>query len=172
MTFRSCGPSPAAPWLRRPLGAAVLLVLLNACAFSGDPLKVSSNQTSSNPTSGVNAPASISAKTLLQTLTSWDGKGLNYPAGTPQVTALEITVAPGAQTGWHLHPVPSVAYILEGDLEVSLRDGTQRRFTAGQAIAEVVNTVHNGRNPGAVTTRLVVFYIGTVGQPLTLPQPQ
>lgn len=108
----------------------------------------------------------------METLTSWDGKGLTYPPGTAKVTALEITVAPGAQTGWHLHPVPSLAYILEGELEVSLTSGTLRRFKAGQAVAEVVNTIHNGRNPGTTSTRLVVFYLGSIDQPLTIASPK
>ena len=154
-------------WLRRSLTVAALLTVLSACACG----RAQPESGASQPTLAM-TPAPVSAKTLLQTLSSWDGKGLSYPSGTPQVTALEIVVAPGAQTGWHHHPVPSLAYILEGELEVSLRDGTQRRLTAGQAVAEVVNTVHNGRNPGSVNTRLVVFYLGVVGQPLTIATPQ
>lgn len=114
------------------------------------------------------APAPVKAMPLLKTDRSWDGTALAYPAGPAEVTALLIEVAPGAETGWHLHPVPSFAYVLEGELEIRLRTGQSQRLAAGQALAEVVDTAHNGRNPGTVPTRLVVFYIGTPTRPLTV----
>jgi hypothetical protein len=42
-----------------------------------------------------------------------------------------------------------------------------KRLEAGDALAEVVNTTHNGRNVGDVPVRLVVFYAGAAGQGLT-----
>lgn len=157
--------TPRRSW--RPVATAALLVSLGACAAHAPAPQSAAQQTATNALA-----SPVVAKTLLQSLTSWDGKGLSYPAGTAQVTALEISLAPGAQTGWHQHPVPSLAYILEGELEVSLRDGTHRRFSAGQAVAEVVNTVHNGRNPGTSPARLVVFYVGAVDLPLTVVPPK
>jgi quercetin dioxygenase-like cupin family protein len=42
-----------------------------------------------------------------------------YPTGAPaKITAVEITLEPGQQTGWHQHPVPLFGYILEGELTV------------------------------------------------------
>jgi quercetin dioxygenase-like cupin family protein len=128
--------------------------------------------TSAVPSAPTALGAPVQSRTLMETLSSWDGKGLTYPAGTPKITALEIELAPGADTGWHLHPVPSLAYILEGQLELRLRDGSTRLLGAGQAVAEVVNTEHRGRNPGDRPTRLVVFYVGTTALPLTQPAPR
>jgi quercetin dioxygenase-like cupin family protein len=135
---------------------ALSLASLSACALM--------------PGAASSTPAAmpVSAKTLLETSSTWDGKRLAYPQGTAKVTALEITVGPGAETGWHQHPVPSLAYMLEGELEVALRDGTRKRIRAGEAVAEVIDTDHNGRNPGSTPARLVVFYVGTVNQPLTV----
>lgn len=139
-------------------------VVLSACgSISPAPMA---------PTAPTAVAAPVQSRTLMETLTSWDGKGLNYPAGTPKITALEIEVAPGADTGWHLHPVPSLAYILEGQLELRLRDGSTRLLGPGQAVAEVVNTEHRGRNPGDRPTRLVVFYVGSTALPLTLTAPR
>jgi len=109
--------------------------------------------------------ASVKAATLLRTSSSWDGTPIEYPPGKAEITAMMIEVAPGAETGWHLHPVPSFAYLLEGDLEIRLKNGLIKR--AGQALAEVVNTAHNGRNVGTVPVRLVVFYTGAEGRALT-----
>jgi quercetin dioxygenase-like cupin family protein len=107
---------------------------------------------------------------LLKETTSWDGKPIVYPQGEAQVTSLFIEIAPGAETGLHYHPVPSFAYVLEGTLEVTADDGRVKRLHAGDALAEVVNRPHNGRNVGTVPVRLVVFYTGAVGSQLTVKQ--
>ena len=41
-------------------------------------------------------------------------------------------------------------------------------YPDGQALVEVIDTLHNGRNVGKGTVRLVVFYAGAVGVPLTV----
>jgi quercetin dioxygenase-like cupin family protein len=111
--------------------------------------------------------ATIKVTPLLQTTRSWDGKPLAYPSGQAEVTGMLIEIAPGAETGWHLHPVPSFGLLLEGELEVRLKNGTVNRLKAGDALAEVVNTLHNGRNVGALPVKIVVFYAGAVGQKLS-----
>lgn len=106
---------------------------------------------------------------LLKTSTSWDGQPLVYPRGTAQVTGMLVELSAGAETGWHLHPVPSFALLLEGEMEVTLKDGSKKRLKAGDAVAEVVGTWHNGRNPGYTPAKLVVFYAGVEEMPLTTP---
>jgi len=61
--------------------------------------------------------------------------------------------------------------MLEGELEISLKDGRINRVKAGDALAEVVHVLHNGRNPSAAqAAKLVVFYMGGIGIPLTTPE--
>lgn len=112
--------------------------------------------------------ASVKAYTVLKAETSWDGKPIVYPEGKPEITSMIIEIAPGGETGWHLHPVSSFAVVLEGELEVHLKSGEVKRIKPGEGLAEVVNTLHNGRNVGPVPVKLVVFYTGTVGQKLTV----
>jgi quercetin dioxygenase-like cupin family protein len=78
-----------------------------------------------------------------------------------------VAIEQDGSTGWHQHPVPSFAVVLEGTLQVTLRDGSSRRFGAGEAFAEVVNTSHNGRNAGAAPVKLLMVYAGATGTPLT-----
>lgn len=111
---------------------------------------------------------SVTVSTLLKTSHSWDGTPLQYPAGQAEVTGMLIEIAPGAETGWHLHQIPSFGMVLAGELEVRLQDGRVKRLKSGDALAEVVNTLHNGRSVGSVPVKLVVFYTGTVGQPLSI----
>lgn len=120
------------------------------------------------PASALEQSATVKVTSLLASTASWNGAPLAWPAGQAEVTALHIEIAAGAETGWHMHPVPSFAYVLEGELEVRLKDGAVKRFAAGQALAEVVNTMHNGRNVGNGPVKLVVFYVGASGSTLTI----
>ncbi|WP_426338944.1 cupin domain-containing protein [Pseudoduganella sp. S-14] len=124
----------------------------------------------SQPAVALEQSASVKVTKLLQSPSSWNGAALAYPSGQAEVTALLVEIAPGGETGWHLHPVPSFGYLLEGELEVSLKDGSVKRVLAGQALAEVVNTLHNGRNVGKGPARLVVFYAGVTGSTLTVKE--
>ncbi len=108
---------------------------------------------------------------LLKATNSWDDKPIVYPDGKAEITGLLVEIAPGAETGWHLHPIPSFGMVLEGTLEVTLKDGRVKALQAGDALAEVVNTTHNGHNIGNVPVKLVVFYAGTFGQNLTIKEP-
>jgi quercetin dioxygenase-like cupin family protein len=78
---------------------------------------------------------------------------------------MTVELAPGAETGWHEHPVPVYGYVVSGSLSVELENGKLISFSAGEAIIEVVNTMHNGRNSGAVPVKLAVFYLGAEGIP-------
>ena len=111
--------------------------------------------------------ASIKASTILKTETTWDGKLIEYPSGKAEITGMLVEIAPGGETGWHLHQVPSFGMILEGELEVQLKTGEVKHLKSGEALAEVVNTLHNGRNVGSVPVKLIVFYAGAVGQKLS-----
>lgn len=105
---------------------------------------------------------------VLKTQDNWYGDQIVYPAGKAEVTVVVVEVAPGGETGWHYHPVPSIGMLLEGDIEVEFEDGETRHLAAGEAAAEAVNVLHNGHNRGEVTAKLVVFYTGTTGLLLTV----
>jgi quercetin dioxygenase-like cupin family protein len=108
---------------------------------------------------------------LLKTTQSWNGAPIKYPEGQAEITGVMIEIAPGGETNWHEHPVPSFGMVLEGTLEVSLTDGSKKLIKAGEAIAEVVATAHNGRNVGTTPLKLIAFYAGAVDKSLTVPRP-
>jgi len=115
-------------------------------------------------------PVAVKASVILKAESSWDGKPIVYPEGKPEITGMIIEIAPGGETGWHLHPVPSFGILLEGELEIQLKSGAVKRLKAGEALAEVINTLHNSRNPGSTPVKLMVFYAGIVGQKLTVKE--
>ena len=110
---------------------------------------------------------------FLKTTTTWGGVPIVYPRGQAEITGAMVEIAVGGETGWHEHPVPSFAVVIEGTLEVTLHDGRKNRLGPGDALAEVVDTAHNGRNVGDRPVRLAVFYAGEAGGRLTrmLPAP-
>ena len=60
-----------------------------------------------------------SVQELLVTGKTVVGENIQYPTtGAPKITVALVTVAPGAPAAFHRHPVPLVAYILEGELTV------------------------------------------------------
>jgi quercetin dioxygenase-like cupin family protein/membrane-bound inhibitor of C-type lysozyme len=108
----------------------------------------------------------VTSKLLTQTGVTADGRKIVYPVTTnPEVTAMLVEIAPKAETGWHKHDVPVYAYMLGGELEVLLEGGRKLTYKTGDAIIEVVGTMHNGINKGNEAARLVVFYTGSKGQP-------
>jgi len=103
---------------------------------------------------------------LLTSTTAANGQKLSYlRTDNAEVSALIVEIPPGGETGWHQHAVPVYAYMLAGTITVTLADGKSYDFKEGEAIFEVRDTPHNGRNRGAVPARLVVFYTGEQGKP-------
>lgn len=121
-------------------------------------------------TSALEATPVIKVTPLLKTTESWDHQPIVYPGGKAEVTAMLVEIAPGGETGWHLHPVPTFGLLLEGSLEVTLKDGQAKRLQPGEAMVEVMNTLHNGRNVGKKPVKIAVFYAGAEGQVLTVKE--
>jgi quercetin dioxygenase-like cupin family protein len=109
----------------------------------------------------------VSVSQILQTTRSWDGnKYSRYVTGQPQITIIRIP--PNTALDWHEHPMISAAYVASGKITLEIR-GTRKRktFSAGQALAESVATVHRGYTTSQPVD-LLVFYAGAVGLPLSI----
>jgi quercetin dioxygenase-like cupin family protein len=109
----------------------------------------------------------VKANVLVKSAKSSNGQKVAYPhTQNAEVTAMIVDIAPGRETGWHLHPVPVYAYVIAGKLAVEFEDGRRYEFCNGQAIIEAVNTPHNGINIGNVPVTLIVFYTGVQDMPI------
>jgi quercetin dioxygenase-like cupin family protein len=141
-----------------------LPLFLLAAALATTPLAAKDNP-------GYSAQTRLSL--LLCTEMDAAGQPLRYPVtDKPQVSAVEVVLQPGAETGWHKHPFPCFAYLLAGEITVEMEGGKTHRYTAGQAMAESVNVLHNGRNTGPEPVRLVLFVMGEEGRPyVERPKP-
>ncbi|CDG82929.1 cupin domain-containing protein [Janthinobacterium agaricidamnosum] len=118
------------------------------------------------------APA-VKVETISKSSAAWDGQQYQaYPAGTPEITVLRISIPAHSQLPWHTHPMPNTGYILSGELTLEKKDTGQKEvFKAGQAVNETIGEVHRGVT-GDQPVELIVFYAGQKGMPLsekTLP---
>jgi len=123
---------------------------------------------SRRPYAAENDQSVVRSETLLRSATSWDGERYkSYPSGQPVLSMLKITVPPHTKLEWHGHPMPSAAYLVSGELTLERKkDGKKQYFTAGQAVPETVNTLHRGIT-GDEPTLIIMFYAGTVDEPLS-----
>ncbi|WP_413440130.1 cupin domain-containing protein [Synechococcus sp. MIT S1220] len=111
----------------------------------------------------------VTIKELVNSTKEWDGQSLpSYPAGLPEIKVLRIKIPAGVTLPWHFHPVINAAVILKGRLELYSKDGMTKAFGPGEALIEVVNTVHAGKAVGSEDVELSVFYAGSQGQPTTV----
>ena len=111
------------------------------------------------------AQVDILAKTGL----SWDGSRLpDYPTGTPEITILRIRIPPGVQLPFHTHPVINAGVLLDGELTVVTEDNKTLHLKTGEAIIEVVNKWHYGKNEGNKTAEIIVFYVGVRNSPISI----
>jgi quercetin dioxygenase-like cupin family protein len=108
----------------------------------------------------------VSARVVLRTTKTSNGEKIAYlRTDVAEVTAMTVEIAPGAETGWHIHPVPVYAWVVIGSLTIDLEGGKSNTYKEGDAIVEAVGAKHNGRNTGPVPVRLLVFYTGAEGEP-------
>lgn len=122
---------------------------------------------------GAQEPSGIVNEELLKTTRSWDGQLLPpYPKGQPEVSVRRIVIPPGTRLEMHSHPVINAGVLLRGRLTVVKDNGETRHLTAGDALAEVVNTWHYGINPGRGPAEILVVYAGAKGVPTTVAKPR
>ncbi len=127
--------------------------------------------TAAGPACAVEA-VGVQVETLVKSDASWDGKALPaYPAERPKITILRIRIPPGARLPMHKHPVINAGVLLAGALTVVAENGQTLHLKAGDALIELVDTWHYGRNDGEVPAEIVVFYAGTETTQLSLPRP-
>lgn len=98
---------------------------------------------------------------------------LDVPRGRAQrVIVQSREFAPGAQSGWHVHPGTEVAYVVAGRLEMQVK-GRVTVLEVGDSVTVPRGVAHNGLNPGSVAAKLVITLVIDKGaqprQPVKAP---
>ena len=118
-------------------------------------------------------PTQVSSEELLRTSQSWDGADLpNYPEGKPELVAVRYEFPAGQKLGWHHHPVMNYGILVQGELTIIGQDGREKTVHEGEAVVEMVGTIHHGENRGTKPVILYMFYLSQEGQPLAVQHPE
>ena len=115
----------------------------------------------------------IKTTELIRTSQSWDGAQLpDFPQGQPELRVVRLDFSIGAKTGWHHHPVINYGIVQQGDLTIVCEDGREKTFHEGEALVEVIGTVHRGENRGTKPVILNMFYFSAPGAEITIQHPE
>ena len=116
---------------------------------------------------------SVKTTELIRTTKSWDGRELpDYLQGRPELVALKYEIPAGQKLAWHHHPVMNHGILVQGELTIVSLDGTEKLVHEGEAVVEMVGTIHHGENRGAKPVILYMFYLSQPGMPLSVPHPE
>jgi quercetin dioxygenase-like cupin family protein len=118
------------------------------------------------------AQVKFSATPILQSGATVGGASIAYPkTDTAELTAMRLDIGPGGETGRHMHPYPTLVYVLEGAIEVEMDGGTRRSYKAGDSFLMVVDTWTNAKNNRTMPAKVLVVFVGVRGKP-NLVRPQ
>ena len=110
---------------------------------------------------------------LFRTSKSWDSAELpDYPKGHPELVAMKYVFPAGKKLGWHHHDVMNHGVLVQGELTIVDVDGTEKVVHEGEAVVEMVGTVHHGENRGTKPVVLYMFYLSQKGLPLSVPHSE
>jgi quercetin dioxygenase-like cupin family protein len=94
--------------------------------------------------------------------------------GMSDVYVVDVTIAPGGQTGWRAHPGPAFVSVKSGvATEYAGDDSTCTPVVhlPGTGFMETTGHVHNVRNEGTVPLDLVALYLLPPGAPVRIDMP-
>jgi len=109
---------------------------------------------------------------LIRTSQSWDGVELpDYFEGRPELVAVKYVFPAGQKLGWHHHPVMNYGVLVQGELTIIGLDGKTKVVHEGEAVVEMVGTVHHGENRGTKPVILYMFYLSQKDMTLAVQHP-
>ena len=125
-----------------------------------------------NAQDGDSAPKVVSTE-LIRTSQSWDGVELpDYLKGRPELVAVKYEFPAGQKLGWHHHPVMNYGILVQGELTIIGLDGKEKTVHEGEAVVEMVNTIHHGENRGTKPVILYMFYLSQKDSLLAVQHPE
>jgi quercetin dioxygenase-like cupin family protein len=125
-----------------------------------------------NATSQENAASQVVSTELIRTSQSWDGAELpDYFQGRPELVAVKYVFPAGQKLGWHHHVAMNYGVLVQGELTIIGQDGKTKVVHEGEAVVEMVGTIHHGENRGTKDCILYMFYLSQKDLPLAVQHP-
>ncbi len=155
--------------MRRPKNryAVLLTVMLSLAAAIGFNACNDAHAESPEP------EPQMESTELLRTSQSWDGAELpDYFQGRPELVAMKYVFPAGQKLGWHHHVAMNYGVLVQGELTIIGLDGKTKVVHEGEAVVEMVGTIHHGENSGTKDAILYMFYLSQKDLPLAVPHPE
>jgi quercetin dioxygenase-like cupin family protein len=76
---------------------------------------------------------------------------------------------PGGAAGKHTHPGEELGYVMEGTLELLVEGQPPRTLKAGETFFIPAGVVHDGKNVGSGSAKVLATYIVEKGKPVASP---
>ena len=95
----------------------------------------------------------------------------NAKIDNQEVKMVLVTFGPGEASSAHRHPIPTIAYVLEGEIS-STFEGETNVYKTGETFWEEPDGLHSeSRNTSKTSpAKLLVVYIGDKEQPFIIPE--
>ena len=118
-------------------------------------------------------PQQVESTELIRTSQSWDGVELpDYFQGRPELVAVKYVFPAGQKLGWHHHVAMNYGVLVQGELTIIGQDGKTKVVHEGEAVVEMVGTIHHGENRGTKPVILYMFYLSQKDMPLAVQHPE
>ena len=145
------------------------LLLIAATIVCGINIFTSCEETNASDT----PVPKVESTELIRTSQSWDGVDLpDYLQGRPELVAVKYVFPAGQKLGWHHHPVMNYGILVQGELTIIGLDGKEKTVHEGEAVVEMVNTIHHGENRGTKPVILYMFYLSQQDSLLAVQHPE
>ena len=91
-----------------------------------------------------------------------------FPSPIPgwEIVQSLAEIPEGIASGRHSHPGPEVGYIVRGDVAMEFDDRPTLTLHTGDPFLIPPGVIHNARNIGTVTTKMLSTYVVDEAQPL------
>ena len=91
-----------------------------------------------------------------------------FPSPVPGWAIIQtlVQIPEGTTSGRHSHPGPEVGYIVRGDVAMEFDDRPTLTLRTGDPFLIPTGVIHNARNIGSVTTKMLSSYVVDEAQPL------
>ncbi len=149
-----------------------VLAMFTACKNSAPQEEATAPQEEAVPQEEA-APQEVEKTELIRTSQSWDGVELpDYFQGRPELVAVKYVFPAGQKLGWHHHPAMNYGVLVQGELTIIGQDGKEKVVHEGEAVVEMVGTIHHGENRGTKPVILYMFYLSQKDLPLAVQHPE
>jgi quercetin dioxygenase-like cupin family protein len=107
------------------------------------------------------------ADALAATLSRTEIQRETFSVPGREIVQVRTQIPAGVASGWHTHPGEEVGYIVEGNVQMQIRDRPTLQLHAGDGFCIPPRTPHNALDLGPGTGVMLSCYLVEQGEPLS-----